>query len=208
MTTNVEKAVKAEQKKYERPAGAGIEVDIQVRNRLLMQTFGYTFERTDNQLAILSERKGAGEALKRIRELLDEQISSLDKYIEQVSEICRSNSVKPAFTGRVFSATTIVLTPYGFDYLNLFRKTDEAMSILHALWIAKIVDEEAFREQAHKLRARLHNTSQAVDRVFSDVLKRGGLDSSSSGEDDDSSSSGEDEDGQMVAAEAEAAHAT
>jgi len=171
-------AKKNDGKKYERATGAGIEIEIELRNRLLMQSYEFTFERTDNQLVVLSQWKGAGEAIKQLKELFSEQHAALDKYVEQVAALCQSNGVKPAFTGKTLKATAVVLTPYSGDYLRLIRRTDEATSYLHALWVSGIADDEAFKEQAHKLRGRVHQASKAVDEVFHRVVKNRGEEAS------------------------------
>jgi len=158
-------------KTYDRAGGAGIGVELELRNRLLAQTFQYTYERTDNQLAVLSQWKGGGEVVKALRMLFQEQVSGLEKSIEQLKALCEGKGIEVAFTGKAYQIRAVALTPYSALYISIFQKIDEALSYLHAMWVAGLVDDDAFREQAHMLRARVHAASRDVGAVFHKVVK-------------------------------------
>lgn len=153
-------------RKYERASGAGLEIEILFRNRLLIQTYDYTFERTDNQLQALSAWKGAGQDVDQVRALFEEQITSLDGAISQLQELAEQTKVKPAFTGKGFPVTAIALTPHAARYLEILNRIDTAISWLHALWISGQIGDETFREQASKLRGKAHKGSAAVGELF------------------------------------------
>jgi hypothetical protein len=161
----------AAKKTYERVGGAGVEIDLELRNRLLAQTFQHTYERTDNQLAVLSQWKGGGEVVKGVRELFQEQIAGLEKSIEQLKVLCDEKAIKVAFTGKAYQIKAVALTPHAVLYVSIFKKVDEALSYLHAMWVAGLVDDDAFREQAHMLRGRIHNTSNLVGVAFHKTVK-------------------------------------
>lgn len=158
-------------KTYDRAGGVGVEIELDLRNRLLAQTFQYTYERTDNQLAILSQWKGGGEVVKEIQALLQEQVSALEKSIEQLKVLCDRKGIKVAFAGKAYQIKAVALTPYSALYISMFQKIDEALSYLHAMWVAGLVSDDAFREQAHALRARVHAASRDVGAAFHKVVK-------------------------------------
>lgn len=157
---------------YPRVAGAGVELVLQMRNRPLVQTFKYTFERVDNQLAMMATAAGAGEEVKKLRVLLDEQEAALDKSLAQLKKITEDNGVKVRYTGKPTELTAVVLTPYSHTILSLFKKSDDAIAQLHALWAIRLVDEDKFREQTHKLRARIHNACKAVSTLYTQLFKK------------------------------------
>jgi len=169
-TKNVEKK---EARKYPRVAGAGVGMSLIIRNRLLGKTFDYVFERTDNQLAILANYSGAGEELKSLKELIQTTNESVNNVLEQLKAISAENNIVPAFTGNGFTKNITVLTPYSAQYVKAFQTIDEAASYLHALWVASLVEDEAWREQVRKMRSRLHDVSRSVDTIYRNIVKTG-----------------------------------
>ena len=153
-------------RRYERASGTGLEIELVFKNRLLMQTFAYSFERTDNQLQALSLWRGAGADVEKIRLLMEEQILALDTAIEQLQGLAAQASVKPSYAGQGFRVKAIALTPYSVRFVEILKRIDVAISWLYALWVAGQIEDQTFREQAQKLRSRAHRSSAAVGEVY------------------------------------------
>lgn len=178
----------AKAKQHARAGGVGIDVSMQFRNRLLSDTWDFLFQRADDQISLMTQNSKGAAQVEVLTKLLSEREAALDKSIGQLSKIASSNGVALAMTGVTTEVKTVCLTPQGMSLVRIFRKTDEAMSWLHGLWIMSLVPEPEFKKQGHLLRSKLHAIGDAVSVAFKSFAAKPAVVDSKVGEVADSES--------------------
>lgn len=174
-------------KKYERVLGSGVTMSVEMRNHALGRTFRALAEKVDNQLSLIARRRDYLPHWRNLEQLSEEQTKTLTDAIERLDVMLANEGIKPAFAGKPYKVDFVCTTPLTRRFIKCLLLSDKALTELHALWCADVIDEVDFRRQGNKLRARAHDFSRACDEAFRKLYKGGGSDTEGTGGDDDKS---------------------
>lgn len=157
--------------------GSVVPQQIKINHPALRKTFKHAYDISDAHLYYCSVFCRATLPLELVKPETDalhaviaNTASELDALTKQMQAIADTNGIGPGVNFSDQIVDTQASTPLSKRYLDVYRKADQYLAIIDALWIEGVIDDDRHAKAAPAMSQTCHRLSRQIDAAFRRLL--------------------------------------